>query len=309
MSFAVGRVLIFTKCFEMINQMMNVECKGISYPIRVIEEAVGRNFYFSRNIDSSDSSIIPESITRSKQENERQNMIGNVEGDLVPTTELDSRVDGNVEGDLVSTTELVLRHWRVRDDECGLEKVGPPLVGQTNFDLGNETQPKVALENEQLPMCIAMAQKVVDEVNCCEGLKDGLKLISMAHLGSKNWSLVPFAPYMSLGLNCFSLPNQSSPEEIESQSEVLLKVLGSEGNIRRAQKLNTSHGLFNHCHKLIDDKKRRKLKLVEEILGDSCMKKGKRRKVKRILKRGTIFRAVVDATSSSMLSGLIINRN
>ncbi|KAL7228488.1 hypothetical protein ACSBR2_007247 [Camellia fascicularis] len=139
MCFAIGRVLIFTKRFEMTNQMMNVECKGISYPSRVIEEAVKRNFYFSRNIDSGDSSIIPKSIAENKQEDERQNVVGDVEGDLVPAAELGLRVDGDVGGDLVSTIELVLRHRRVGDDECGPEKVGPSLVGETNFDFGNET--------------------------------------------------------------------------------------------------------------------------------------------------------------------------
>ncbi|KAI7985208.1 Pyruvate decarboxylase 2 [Camellia lanceoleosa] len=39
------------------------------------------------------------------------------------------------------------------------------------------------------------------------------------------------------------------------------------------------------------------------------MNKGKRRKAKRILKRGAIFRAAADATSSSISSGSIINRN
>ncbi|KAI7985209.1 Polyadenylate-binding protein 1-like [Camellia lanceoleosa] len=227
MSFVVGRVLIFTKCFEMINQTMTVEFKGISYPIRVIEEVVGRNFCSSSNIDPSSSSIIPESVAGSKQEDERQNEVGEVEGDLEPEAELDPRVDGDMEGDLVTTAELVTRHQSVGGDEGGPIEAGKLVVGETNLDLGKEKQQMVALEVEQLSMRIATAQKVVEEVNCLEGLKDGMDLICSAHLGSKNWPLVPLDSCMGLGPNCSSLPNQSSPEEIESHSEELPKILGS----------------------------------------------------------------------------------
>ena len=44
LSFNVGKVLIFTSNFEVINQILNLEVNGKLYPVIVVEEQVVNNF-------------------------------------------------------------------------------------------------------------------------------------------------------------------------------------------------------------------------------------------------------------------------